>query len=204
MCRSELFQLKFKTLIFAVSLVLISEVLFLIILNHILMPIVSILILRLIQIIGLSLILKPKQLNLKQGFKTGFIWSVIFGSIALILYFSLNFAGINPLKYIKVVLPKNNLEIVLFFITAGLISPIAEELFFRGFIYVYFRKFNFFLGLILSTTLFALPHFQSSTFPIIPIIGGIVFALSYEHSKSLIAPIIIHVLGNLTIFFLSL
>ncbi|MCD4743890.1 MAG: CPBP family intramembrane metalloprotease [Desulfobacteraceae bacterium] len=208
------FFLRFTTLLIATTLVLISELLLSKILNLFLLPITTIMIVRTVQIFLMVFILKSNPNNLKlsglslqnfsQGYKTGLIWSATFGITVLTLYFSLNFIGINTLKYLLIKLPKNNLETILFFITAGLISPIAEELFFRGFIYTYFRKYNAFIAIIISTTFFALPHFQLNTFPVIPIIGGIVFALSFEYSKSLAAPIIIHISGNLTIFLLTL
>ena len=208
------FSLKFITLLIAITLVLISELLLSKALNFFLLPITTIMIVRTVQILLMFVILESNPNNLKlsglslqnfsQGYKTGLIWSATFGITVLTLYFSLNFIGINILKYLLIKLPENNLETILFFITAGLISPIAEELFFRGIIYTYFQKYNVSIAIMISTTFFALPHFQLNTFPVIPIIGGIVFALSFEYLKSLAAPIIIHVSGNLALFFLSL
>ena len=206
-------QLKFPALLTAKTLVLISELLLSKALNLFLLPITTTLIVRTVQILLLFFILKSDPINFQlcglslknysKGYKTGLLWSALFGIIALTLYFSLNFLEINTLKYLLIKLPKNNPEAILFFITAGLISPIAEEIFFRGFIYTYFRKYNAAIALVLSTVFFALPHFQLNTFPAIPIIGGIVFALSFEYSKSLAAPIIIHISGNLSLFLLQ-
>ncbi len=199
----KLHQIKLFSLIRATFIVLISELVLLKILNIFLLPILATLTVRIIQIVFLLYIFKPNKNNLKQGIKTGLLWSIIFGIIALVLYYVFILIDINLQRHLTITLPQNNVEILLFFITAGFIAPIAEEIFFRGFIYTYFRKYSFILALILSTALFAMPHFQLSTFPIIPIIGGIVFAISYEYSKSLAAPIIIHVSGNLAIFTVS-
>jgi len=40
--------------------------------------------------------------------------------------------------------------------------------------------------------------------PLPQVVGGLVFAVAYEIEESLMVPIIIHVLGNLAIFTLSL
>ena len=56
-------------------------------------------------------------------------------------------------------------------------------------------------ALFLSTALFAALHLPG--LPLTQIIGGIAFALAYEVSGSLIAAILIHSLGNLAIFALS-
>jgi membrane protease YdiL (CAAX protease family) len=196
-------KIKFTALLYAITLVLISELFFSKILNVFLLPILTIMVIRTIQILWLFCMLKQHKLNLKQGFKTGLLWSFLFGAIAIILYFFFSFMGIHSLEHLAIKLPKDNFGAILFCITAGLISPIAEEIFFRGFIYAYFRKYNLILALILSTTFFALPHFPSTIFPIVPIVGGVIFALSFEYSKSLAAPIIIHISGNLAIFALS-
>jgi membrane protease YdiL (CAAX protease family) len=49
-----------------------------------------------------------------------------------------------------------------------------------------------------------LAHPISRGFPIPQAAGGIVFALAYEIEGSLMTPIVIHVLGNLSLFTLSL
>ncbi len=199
----KLHQIKLNSLTWSIFLVLISELLLLKTLNVFLLPILATLIVRIIQIIFLLFIFKPNKNNLIQGVKTGFLWSILFGITALTIYYAFILIDINLQRHLVITFPKNNFEILLFFITAGLIAPIAEEIFFRGLIYTYFRKYSFIFAVILSTTFFALPHFQLNIFPIIPIIGGIVFALSFEYSKSLAAPIIIHVSGNLAIFTVS-
>jgi hypothetical protein len=52
-----------------------------------------------------------------------------------------------------------------------------------------------------STALFAAFHLPGP--PVTQIVGGIVFAVAYHTGKSLMVPIVIHVLGNLAIFTLS-
>jgi hypothetical protein len=60
------------------------------------------------------------------------------------------------------------------------------------------------VAVILSTLLFVLPHAIQQRSPITQVVGGIVFAVAYEVEDSLMVPIIIHVLGNMAIFLISL
>ena len=86
----------------------------------------------------------------------------------------------------------------------GLVAPIAEEIFFRGVIYGFLRRWGVLLALAGSTVIFVLAHAISSRIPLTQIVGGIVFAVAYEVEGKLMVPITIHVLGNMAIFTLSL
>jgi membrane protease YdiL (CAAX protease family) len=93
---------------------------------------------------------------------------------------------------------------------------VAEEIFFRGVIYGYVKGAlhrimpeNWNHGavggaLLVSTFLFVAAHTGNSGIPLPQLVGGIVFCLSYEREKSLMTPIVIHSLGNLALFSLSL
>jgi membrane protease YdiL (CAAX protease family) len=86
----------------------------------------------------------------------------------------------------------------------GIISPVVEEIFFRGILFGFFRRWGATTAVVLSTILFVLPHLKRGAIPVTQMVGGVVFAAAYEKEKSLAAPIIIHSLGNLSIFSLSL
>jgi membrane protease YdiL (CAAX protease family) len=60
------------------------------------------------------------------------------------------------------------------------------------------------MAIVLSTLIFVLSHPLAHGFPVTQAIGGIVFAVAYEAEGSLMTPIAIHILGNLSIFTLSL
>lgn len=95
-------------------------------------------------------------------------------------------------------------EFILFFLVGGIISPITEELFFRGVIYGFLRRWGAISAVVFSSLAFVLAHHMVSTgLLFIPFTGGIVFALAYEIEKNLMVPITLHVLGNLAIFVLS-
>ena len=148
--------------------------------------------------IGLSL---TKTL---PGLKRGLIWSAGFGLITL-LGFALIFAiGLNPLTLIHTHLPAKPGGIALFFLVGGLIGPIAEEVFFRGVLYGFCRRWGAPAAVILSTLAFVLAHPVFPAIPITQVVGGLLFAMAYEVEKNLMVPITVHVLGNMAIFALSL
>lgn len=85
-------------------------------------------------------------------------------------------------------------------------APIIEELVFRGIIFRSLRKFNVPLAIIVSGFLFGFIHVSSAVFAgdfsqllqVLPYMAmGIVFAYSYEKSKSISVPIYLHMINNL-------
>ena len=138
------------------------------------------------------------------GLKRGMIWSLGFGIAAAVIALILYFFHINPIALIASGLPEKREDLILMFLVGGIIGPVAEEVFFRGVCYGFFRRWGVILGIILTTAVFVSAHSFRSAFPFAQIIGGIVFALAYEIEKSLMAPITIHVTGNLAIFTLSI
>ena len=147
--------------------------------------------------IGLS---RSKML---PGLVRGLIWSVCFGIAAGVLFSVFFAAGINPLKLVNTPLPSAPRQIFLFFLVGGVIGPIWEEIFFRGIIFGFFRRWGVYAAILISTALFVLPHFDGHHLPLTQIVGGIVFAIAYEKEKSLMVPVTIHCLGNMAIFSLT-
>jgi membrane protease YdiL (CAAX protease family) len=144
------------------------------------------------------------QSGIVVGLKRGLLWSAGFGAIVLLSFIVLVLAGIDPLKIIEVRLPATHWGIALFLIVGGLIAPVAEEIFFRGMLYGFFRRWGIVVALLISTAAFVIAHPVFPAIPLPQLIGGIVFAVAYEIERSLMVPITIHVLGNLAIFTLSL
>jgi hypothetical protein len=148
--------------------------------------------------IGLS---RPKILT---GFMRGLIWSVCFGIIAGILFIVLIAIGINVLELLHNPKPSSRLYIVVFLLVGSVIGPIAEEIFFRGVIYGFFRQWGAVIAIIFSTLIFVFTHPIGGSIPVTQFVGGIVFAIAYEKEQNLMVPITIHCLGNLAIFSLSI
>lgn len=138
------------------------------------------------------------------GFVRGLFWSAGFGIIVLIVGLLLLAAGINPLPLVRTSLPATGKELLLLFAVGGLAAPIAEEFFFRGILYGFFRRWGVVPALAVSTACFVLAHAPQTGIPFSQIAGGILFALAYEREGTILVPITIHVLGNMTIFALSL
>lgn len=138
-----------------------------------------------------------------HGLKRGLLWSVAFGAVALCALFLLHAARINILGMIRAPLPREAQTLALLFVVGGIIAPVAEEMFFRGLLYGFFRRWGVAAALIVSTLLFVFSHPLDRGLPVTQAVGGLVFALAYEVEGNLLAPITIHVLGNLAIFALS-
>jgi len=145
--------------------------------------------------IGLS---RSKML---AGLARGLIWSVCFGIAAGALFLVLLAAGINPLKFVNTPLPSAPGQIFIYFLVGGVIAPVSEEIFFRGIIFGFFRRWGVYAAILISTVLFVLPHGRH--LPLTQIVGGIVFAIAYEKEKNLMVPVTIHCLGNIAIFSLT-
>ena len=139
-----------------------------------------------------------------KGLIRGLFWSAGFGIITFFAFIALFLVDINPLALIHTRLPGKSGEIVLFYLVGGMIGPVAEEIFFRGIIYGFFRRWGVLAALILSSAIFVLAHLATAGIPVTQIVGGIIFAIAYEKEGSLMVPITIHALGNMTIFTLSL
>jgi membrane protease YdiL (CAAX protease family) len=138
-----------------------------------------------------------------RGLWKGAVWSAGFGLIAGCAMLVLYWTGRNPLAMVQSPLPAGKMELAAYLLVGGCIAPVAEELCFRGVLYTYLRRWGIVPALLGSTILFVALH-STRALPVTQIVGGIVFAISYEFSRNLMVPITIHALGNLTIFMLSM
>lgn len=139
-----------------------------------------------------------------SGFKKGLVWSVCFGLVVLFVSVIMFASVINPLDLLHTRLPVGKGGTVLFFVVGGIVSPVAEEMLFRGVVYGFLRRWGIFVAVTLSTLAFVLVHPGGSGIPLPQITGGILFAVAYEKERNLLVPIVIHVLGNMAIFSFSL
>lgn len=162
------------------------------------------------------------------GIKKGAIWSMGFAMAAGAGVAVAFIAGYTPLHWLRSPMPAELLDRTLFFIVGGLIAPIAEEICFRGVIYTYMRDIGIRISAMLSpkhtitgrglrwlktaavvfaitssTAVFTLLH-TFHGIPVTQIVGGVVFAIAYETTRNLMTPIVIHSLGNLALFTISI
>ena len=144
------------------------------------------------------------QSKMRTGFMKGLIWSLCFGIAAGILFIVLIAFGVNALEFLHRAKPSSWQHIAVFLLVGGAIGPIAEEIFFRGVIYGFFRQWGAVIAIIFSTLAFVFIHPIGGRIPVTQFVGGIVFAIAYEKEQNLMVPITIHCLGNLSIFSLSI
>ncbi len=138
-----------------------------------------------------------------SGLRKGALWSLAFAAAAGVGMVTVHLMGSNPLQMVRSPLPPEGWELGLFFLVGGCVAPVAEELFFRGILYTFFRRWGITCALALSTAIFVALHAPIGI-PYTQIVGGIVFAIAYETTGNLMVPMTIHCLGNLAIFSLSL
>lgn len=139
-----------------------------------------------------------------KGLKNGVGWALGFGLLVGVLFVLLRWAGIDPLSLMTNDMPAKTGDLVLFFLIGALISPVAEEILFRGILYGFFRRWGVVAALLISTFLFVLAHAAASRVPVTQAVGGLLFAAAYERERHLLAPIVIHVAGNAAIFAVAL
>ena len=76
--------------------------------------------------------------------------------------------------------------------TGGVVAPIAEEVFFRGFVFAgLYRHFGLRRALVLNGILFALVHILPTSWPPIFVLG-VLFALLYEQTGSIWPAVAVH------------
>ncbi len=80
------------------------------------------------------------------------------------------------------------------------VAPVAEEIFFRGFLYQAFRNsYGVWPGAILSGLVFGVIHFEFFKLVQLAILG-VILALLFERTRSLWPPIMLHAVNNTLAF----
>lgn len=162
-------------------------------------------IMSIIFMVGLYWIaLKPRQLTWKEVGLTSFprsYWGPIIGwtllliiaSIILVTLMSFVGVGVENSKTESVQSHLSPLTFIIAFISASIISPIYEEIFYRGFLYHWFRsRYGLLSGMMISSFIFMLVHIPNYNVLPVTFISGLLFSWTYERTGSVIPGIIIH------------
>ena len=142
--------------------------------------------------------LQPSTIG--SGTLRGIVWSLSFGAVVAVGLIVGRLAGINLVGQLQFRLPHQPADILILFVVGSLIAPISEEIYFRGLVYGYLRRWGPSIAILGSTLLFVAAHPNLQKIPITQIIGGLLFAIAYEAEKNLMVPIVIHMSGNLALF----
>ncbi|MGF3104631.1 lysostaphin resistance A-like protein [Rossellomorea sp. DUT-2] len=152
--------------------------------------------------------LRPKKISWSEvgvkpfavkDWKIIIIYSVILLVGAVIIVVLTSFIG-NSWENSKTDAMQQNatfFTVLIAFISAAIISPIYEEIFYRGFLYRWLRTRMGLTGaLLLSSLIFTIIHIP--TYNVMPVnfFSGILFALVYERTNSIWPSVMIHGLTN--------
>lgn len=137
-----------------------------------------------------------------KGGLIGLAASIILGSgFFLVSYATQALWGVDLRAFVN---PGVKIRGVVPLVVLCLLGPFVEEIFFRGLCYTLIRAHRgVCLSVVLSAIVFAASHLLgagTATAVLIPLVGGVVFALLYEYTGSLFAPFILHVAGNFILF----
>lgn len=123
--------------------------------------------------------------------------------LGLNLFFELTGITNKSQAYQAVVEDQYSAYFLVGIICYGIISPIAEEILFRGIVYNYMKRFlNLKMALICSSALFGFYH-MNAVQGVYAFIMGCLIAYSYEYFGSFSAPVIIHIASNVLSYCLS-
>ena len=152
--------------------------------------------------------LRPKRLSWSEVGVRSFpakdwgrilLWTVllIMGSVLLMVLTS--FIG-NTYENSKTEAMQQNVTLLTVFIALGsaaIISPLYEEIFYRGFLYRWLRtRIGMRWAIYLSSLIFTMVHIPTYNAMPVNFLSGIVFAWAYERTNSIWPAVIVHGLVN--------
>lgn len=89
------------------------------------------------------------------------------------------------------------IQSIIYVLSVAIITPVKEEVLYRGILYRFLeKKYSFLVGIIISSFIFGIFH---GGFPITATIMGIVFAMLYKKTQSIVPSIILHIAWNLLV-----
>nr|MDH3162472.1 type II CAAX endopeptidase family protein [Bacillus licheniformis] len=133
---------------------------------------------------------------------TVFLIVMTFAVMEILIWFG---TGYENTKTKTITADPSWLSIAMSFASACIVSPIYEELFYRGFLYRWFRaEFGVVWALVASGALFMIAHIPTYNTLAVNFGTGLVFAWTYEKTRSIIPAMIIHSLFNAILLFFTI
>lgn len=133
-------------------------------------------------------IFSPKMI----GFVLSCVPTLVFGSM-IIKYLTLVYFGNSDSSAISI---SGNSDFLYILLSSVIVPAIAEEILLRGIVYTEYEKKLGALGAVIgSSVLFAFLHFDAANF-FSYLYAGIILAVSVHITRSIIAPIFLHLLNN--------
>lgn len=152
--------------------------------------------------------LKPHQLGWEEvglrSFRKSYwkwipVWTgvLIVSSILLLIVMDIFGIGVDNSKTESLKEQITWFTFTIAFLSAAVVSPIYEEIFYRGFLYKWIRgRWGVWAGLIGSSLIFTVVHIPTyNTLPV-NFISGMIFAWTYEKTGSIVPGIIVHGVFN--------
>ena len=92
---------------------------------------------------------------------------------------------------------QNSIQSIIYVLSVAIITPVKEEILFRGILYRFLeKKYNFLVSIIISSFIFGILH---GGLLITATIMGMVFAMLYKKTQSIIPSIMLHIVWNLLV-----
>lgn len=139
-------------------------------------------------------------------------WIVILGTLLLILqscilkfgvfYFGYDYSAYTLYGSSFQVSASGVGEWILMVLALAIVPAVFEEIVFRGIIFTDYRKCGFWCAAIAASLLFAFIHFDFAQFPIY-FLDGLLLSWVMFLTKTLLAPITVHIVYNVFVLFLE-
>lgn len=154
------------------------------------------------------IVLKPKEQSWKavglnpfplRAWKLIAVWTIILIVVSIVLVIGMSFIGVGTenSKTESLQSQMTLLNFTIGFVSAAIISPIYEEIFYRGFLYRFFSsRYGVLSGMLISSLIFTVVHIP--TFNTLPVnfVSGLIFSWVYHKTGSIIPSILIHGIFN--------
>lgn len=150
--------------------------------------------------------LKPLKIDWRKVGKIALFGVALVALEVLVIYIlqltKTNIPTFRKDSTLEIIVSNNFFLFLVFILVIGIIGPVIEEIYFRGILFGWFRKyFKPWVGIIVTSTIFGLLHYKSVLTIIAAFVYGLMFSWLYEREKSLVYPIALHMAVNIAVTF---